>query len=172
MGTKKKIKALLRRYGAAALAATFVLLAGCQTQGNPAEEIPPDSQTTPEQPTVEDQTQQPAEALTPLTMGEQAQKFPNVLNIYADPGIVLYGTYSTNKYNNFADPGAWHGYYHHDQDATDLYGGFAGPVMIAEEYPVNLSGAISRLQITDAAGTVYDLTTAEAEGTYYPGRLV
>ena len=33
--------------------------------------------------------------------------------------------------------GAWHGYYLHKKDAKNLYGGFAGPVIIAEEYPVN-----------------------------------
>lgn len=38
----------------------------------------------------------------------------------------IYGDYSTNKYNNFCDMGAWHGYYLHPQDATDAYGGFAG----------------------------------------------
>lgn len=112
------------------------------------------------------------QTVTQQTVGERAQQFPNVLNVYADPGQVLYGTYSTNKYNNFADLGAWHGYYLHEQDATHLYGGFAGPVIIAEEYPVNLSGAISRLQLTDKEGNVYDLTKAKAEGTYYPGRLV
>lgn len=46
---------------------------------------------------------------------------------------VIYGTYSTNEYNNFSDLGAWHGYYLHDKSATDLYGGFAGSVIVAEE---------------------------------------
>ena len=35
--------------------------------------------------------------MTQQTVGERAQQFPNVLNVYADPGQVLYGTYSTNK---------------------------------------------------------------------------
>lgn len=155
MGEKKMTAKVARRCGAAVLAATFGVLAGCQS---------PDSTTS--QPPADGQT------VTQQTVGERAQQFPNVLNVYADPGQVLYGTYSTNKYNNFADLGAWHGYYLHEQDATHLYGGFAGPVIIAEEYPVNLSGAISRLQLTDKEGNVYDLTKAKAEGTYYPGRLV
>lgn len=155
MGEKKMTAKAARRCGAAVLAATFGVLAGCQS---------PDSTTS--QPPADGQT------VTQQTVGERAKQFPNVLNVYADPGQVLYGTYSTNKYNNFADLGAWHGYYLHEQDATHLYGGFAGPVIIAEEYPVNLSGAISRLQLTDKEGNVYDLTKAKAEGTYYPGRLV
>ena len=155
MGEKKMTAKVARRCGAAVLAATFGVLAGCQS---------PDSTTS--QPPADGQT------VTQQTVGERAQQFPNVLNVYANPGQVLYGTYSTNKYNNFADLGAWHGYYLHEQDATHLYGGFAGPVIIAEEYPVNLSGAISRLQLTDKEGNVYDLTKAKAEGTYYPGRLV
>lgn len=155
MGEKKMTSKAARRCGAAVLAATFGVLAGCQS---------PDSTTS--QPPADGQ------AVTQQTVGERAQQFPNVLNVYADPGQVLYGAYSTNKYNNFADLGAWHGYYLHEQDATHLYGGFAGPVIIAEEYPVNLSGAISRLQLTDKEGNVYDLTKAKAEGTYYPGRLV
>lgn len=155
MGEKKMTAKVARRCGAAVLAATFGVLAGCQS---------PDSTTS--QPPADGQT------VTQQTVGERAQQFPDVLNVYADPGQVLYGTYSTNKYNNFADLGAWHGYYLHEQDATHLYGGFAGPVIIAEEYPVNLSGAISRLQLTDKEGNVYDLTKAKAEGTYYPGRLV
>lgn len=102
----------------------------------------------------------------------RVEDFANILNVYANPEEVLYGTYSTNKYNNFADLGAWHGYYLHEKDATNLYGGFAGPVIIAEEYPVNLSGAISKIVISDKDGNVYDLAKAKAEGTYYPGKLV
>lgn len=146
---RKRILSTRRIGGAVALVTALAILAGCQAPGN-----------------------KPSQDPTVLDVGERAQKFANVLDVSADPGQVLYGTYSTNKYNNFADLGAWHGYYLHDEDATHLYGGFAGPVIIAEEYPVNLSGAISRLKITDAKGNAYDLTKAQAEGTYYPGRLV
>lgn len=59
--------------------------------------------------------------------------FANVLDVTVDFKEVIYGTYSTNEYNNFSDLGAWHGYYLHDKSATDLYGGFAGSVIVAEE---------------------------------------
>lgn len=106
------------------------------------------------------------------------EDFGNVLNIHAIPGDNIYGkitatNYSgTNNYNNFSDMGAWHGYYLHDMDAKDLYGGFAGPVVIAEEYPVNLSDALSKITVSGKDGTVYSLADAEADAVYYPGRLV
>lgn len=99
--------------------------------------------------------------------------FSNVLNVYANPSDLLYGDYFTNKYNNFSDLGAWHGYYLPEKDAKNLYGGFAGPVIIAEEYPVNLGDTISKVKITNADnGQVYDLTKGEISFHYYPGKLV
>ncbi len=99
-------------------------------------------------------------------------QYGNVLNVYADPKEQLYGYYSTNEYNNFSDMGAWHGYYLPKADAADIQGGFAGPVIVAEEYPVNLSGAFCRLEVRKDDGTVYDYADAEATGVYYPGKLV
>lgn len=98
-------------------------------------------------------------------------KFANVLDITADPAPEIYGDYSTNKYNNFSDLGAWHGYYLH-KDKENLYGGFAGPVVILEEYPANLSDALSKIKISSQDGTVYDLSTAEREQYYQPGKLI
>ena len=46
--------------------------------------------------------------------------FSNVLNVTANPTDLLYGSYSTNKYNNFSDQGAWHGYYLPSKDATNI----------------------------------------------------
>lgn len=98
--------------------------------------------------------------------------FADVLDIKADPKEIIYGDYLTNMYNQFSDMGAWHGYYLHKDEATQLYGGFAGPVVILEEYPVNLSDAISKIKISDKDGKVYDLTSSTMESTYYPGKLV
>lgn len=103
---------------------------------------------------------------------ELRMQYGNALDIYANPQEQLYGDYDTNKYNNFSDMGAWHGYYLAEEDEIDLQGGFAGPVIIAEEYPVNLSGAFSKLEIEKADGTVYSYADAEASGVYYPGKLV
>lgn len=109
------------------------------------------------------------------TAETKIENFANVLNITAAPDEEIYGDYSTNKFNNFSDLGAWHGYYLHDKDARQLYGGFAGPVIIAEEYPLNLSDAVSKIVITDQNGTAYDLSAldpSKTEQIYYPGRLV
>lgn len=114
----------------------------------------------------------PAMPLIAKSDNDKVEDFANVLNIHADPAEEIYGDYSTNKFNNFSDMGAWHGYYLHDKEATDLYGGFAGPVIIGEEYPANLSDAVSKIVISDAEGNVYDLAKAnDVETFYYPGRL-
>lgn len=109
-----------------------------------------------------------AEETKPLT------DFGNVLDVTADPKEVIYGYYSTNEYNNFSDLGAWHGYYLHQKTATDLYGGFAGPVIVAEEYPINLSDSINKInleKITAEGTEKIDLSKAAADMVYYPGRL-
>ncbi|MCI9078435.1 MAG: alpha-glucosidase [Lachnospiraceae bacterium] len=121
----------------------------------------------------------PSVMARPVTAAEaqnRVEDFANVLDITANPGEVIYGAYSTNKYNNFSDLGAWHGYYLHESTAQNLYGGFAGPVIIAEEYPANLSDAFNKIVISDTEGNVYDLSAAlsstATRQTYYPGKLV
>ncbi|NBJ69511.1 MULTISPECIES: alpha-glucosidase [Clostridia] len=104
----------------------------------------------------------------------EIEQFPNTLDISAAPTAEIYGTYSTNKFNHFSDLGAWHGYYLPDYKAKDLFGGFAGPIVIAEEYPVNLSKAINKISISNTdTKQVYDLSDSNRlDFTYYPGRLV
>ena len=51
---------------------------------------------------------------------EKVVDFSNILDVTANPTDLLYGTYSTNKYNNFSDQGAWHGYYLPSKDATNI----------------------------------------------------
>ncbi|MGL5414518.1 MAG: alpha-glucosidase [Clostridium sp.] len=104
---------------------------------------------------------------------DEVVNFKNILNVSADPTEEIHGSYSTNKFNNFSDMGAWHGYYQPSVDAKDLYGGFAGPVIIGEEYPVNLGDTISKIIIKDAkTKKEYDLTKAKVDFAYYPGKLV
>lgn len=104
--------------------------------------------------------------------GGTPKDFGNVLNVTASPKEEIYKTYSTNEYNNFSDMGAWHGYYLHEKDATQLYGGFAGPVFIAEEYPINLTDSINKINLVNVATKEkIDLTKAETTEIYYPGHL-
>lgn len=100
--------------------------------------------------------------------------FANVLDVTADPKEKIYSHYSTNEYNNFSDMGAWYGYYLHTKEAKDLYGGFAGPVIVAEEYPVNLSDSINKISLSrvkDGNSEKVDLITSTTSEVYYPGRL-
>ena len=100
--------------------------------------------------------------------------YKNVLNINGEPSSSLYGENSNNKYNNFSDKGAWHGYYLPKEGDKNYYGDFLGPVIIGEEYPVNLSDSLSKIVITNADnGKVYDLgKDSKASFIYYPGSLV
>jgi len=117
--------------------------------------------------------------LTPVsaeTNSKDLTEFGNVLNVEANPSEKIYGTYSTNEYNNFSDMGAWHGYYLPEttESAQKMYGGFAGPVITAEEYPVNLSDSINKInleKVVDGKNEKIDLTKAETDFVYYPGRL-
>lgn len=100
--------------------------------------------------------------------------FRNVLNVQGNPQVKLNDSYSTNVSNPFSDMGAWHAYYLPEKGATNLYGGFAGPLIVGEEYPINLSDTISKIVIkNEETNEVYDLSKAQnIMFDFYPGKLV
>ncbi|XZK74777.1 MGH1-like glycoside hydrolase domain-containing protein [Clostridium perfringens] len=100
--------------------------------------------------------------------------FRNVLNVQGNPQVNLNDSYSTNVSNPFSDMGAWHSYYLPEKGATNLYGGFAGPLIVGEEYPINLSDTISKITLTNSdTGEVYDLSKAQnIMFDFYPGKLI
>ncbi|EPB8196003.1 trehalase family glycosidase [Clostridium perfringens] len=100
--------------------------------------------------------------------------FRNVLNVQGNPQVNLNDSYSTNVSNPFSDMGAWHAYYLPEKGATNLYGGFAGPLIVGEEYPINLSDTISKIVIkNEDTNKVYDLSKAQnIMFDFYPGKLV
>lgn len=102
------------------------------------------------------------------------EDFINVINISAEPTDVIYGEgVQCNKYNNFSDLGAWNGYYLPKENSKNLYGSFPGPVIIAEEYPVNLAPTISKIKLYNEKNKeMYDLSEGKVEFKYYPGRLL
>ena len=104
---------------------------------------------------------------------KKVDEFANILDISATPTERINGVYDTNYYNNFSDLGAWHGYYLPDESNKDLLGGFAGPIIIAEEYPVNLSASLNKLSIRNKkTGDIYDLSRSKkTDLSYFPGRL-
>ncbi|XZM35073.1 MGH1-like glycoside hydrolase domain-containing protein (plasmid) [Clostridium perfringens] len=103
-----------------------------------------------------------------------ANDFRNVLNVQGNPQVNLNDSYSTNVSNPFSDMGAWHAYYLPEKGATNLYGGFAGPLIVGEEYPINLSNTISKIVIKNGdTNEVYDLSKAQnIMFDFYPGKLV
>lgn len=109
----------------------------------------------------------------------EQKKFNNILNIHGNPKEYTYfkprketDKSGTNYINSFIDLGAWHGYYQPEIGNYNLYGGFAGPFYIAEEYAVNLSDSFSKLSIKNLlTGEKYSLAESKAEFNYYPGKL-
>ena len=108
------------------------------------------------------------------TTDNSVESFKNVLNVQGNPKVDLNDSYSTNVDNPFSDMGAWHAYYLPEKGATNLYGGFAGPLIVGEEYPINLSDTISKIVITNKdTKETYDLSKAEkVDFDFYPGKLV
>lgn len=107
------------------------------------------------------------------------KSYSNILNIHGNPKEYTYfkpiketDKSGTNYINSFIDLGAWHGYYQPDVKEYKLYGGFAGPFYIAEEYAVNLSDSFNKISIENAVTKErYDLAKSEATFNYYPGKL-
>lgn len=103
----------------------------------------------------------------------KVDEFSNLLDLSATPTERTHGVYDTNYFNNFSDLGSWHGYYQPDKSNKDLLGGFAGPLIIAEEYPINLSASLNKLTLKNKeTGEVYDLSqSSKLDLDYFPGRL-
>lgn len=101
------------------------------------------------------------------------QDFRNVLDVTANPQVNLNDSYDTNVDNPFSDLGAWHGYYLPKQNAKNLYGGFAGPLIVGEEYPINMSDTISKITVVNTdTSKEYDLSSAKnIMFDMYPGSL-
>ena len=82
------------------------------------------------------------------------ENYKNILNIQGEPKEFTYfaprketDKLGTNYINSFVDLGAWHGYYQPEYGKYSMYGGFAGPFYLAEEYAANLSDKIGRAHV-------------------------
>ena len=108
---------------------------------------------------------------TPV-LANEVSDFPNVLNMNASPTETINGDYQTNRFNHFSDLGAWHGYYLPDKTNKALLGGFAGPLIIAEEYPLNLAASLNQIHIKNhKTNKEYDLSQSNIQTAALPGRL-
>ncbi|MFD3515543.1 trehalase family glycosidase [Streptomyces sp. NPDC058657] len=118
----------------------------------------------------------PASSAPPARAGRpDAAPLPytDVLDRHGSPTAALPGVGGDNNpVNVFADRGAWHAYALPKAGDTASYGGFTGPLYLAQEYPWWLSEAFSRIRLTEA-GRQLDLAAGGAPRTgSQPGRLL
>ncbi|MFI0982103.1 MGH1-like glycoside hydrolase domain-containing protein [Streptomyces sp. NPDC021093] len=99
--------------------------------------------------------------------------YADMLDRHGSPTVALPGDADDNNpVNVFADRGAWHAYALPKAGDRAAYGGFTGPLYIAQEYPWWLSKAFSRIRLTES-GKVLDLAAGGAPHfTSLPGRLL
>ncbi|NJP82613.1 hypothetical protein HCK01_35945, partial [Streptomyces sp. AA8] len=75
--------------------------------------------------------------------------YDDVLDLRGAPTAALPGLEKdNNSINVFADRGAWHAYALPAAGAPGGYGGFTGPLYIAQEYPWWLSTSFSRIRLS------------------------
>ncbi|MEV6103891.1 trehalase family glycosidase [Streptomyces sp. NPDC051940] len=104
--------------------------------------------------------------------GPQDVSYADVLDLHGVPGAALPGDREdTSPVNVFADRGAWHAYALPGVHDRAQWGGFSGPLYIAQEYPWWLSKSFSRLSLTED-GRALDLGAGGTpEFTSLPGLL-
>ncbi|MGB1298820.1 MAG: alpha-glucosidase [Psychrobium sp.] len=79
--------------------------------------------------------------------------------------------YGNQKLNPLFDNGSWHGFT--QPNDTAQYGSFTGPMIIAQEYPINLAAQLDKLNISDAnSKQAYAFESAKADIQTLPGQLV
>ncbi|MGL6002326.1 MAG: alpha-glucosidase [Plesiomonas sp.] len=101
-----------------------------------------------------------------------AQQHPNVIDRQGSPAALqLFDSYKNQKFNPLLDMGSWHGFLL-PADSRD-YGGFTGPMLVAEEYGAFIARELEQLSILNtASGQYYDLSSADVTLTSYPGMLL
>ncbi|MGA4843913.1 MGH1-like glycoside hydrolase domain-containing protein [Streptomyces sp. G45] len=113
-------------------------------------------------------TQAPAADAAPMFHGKQRPApstgaapgpYENVLDLRGVPKAAEPGEF--NPVNVFADRGAWHAYALPSAGDPATYGGFSGPLYIAQEYPWWLSKAFSRIRLSEK-GKALDLDAGGA----------
>ncbi|MGP3775328.1 MGH1-like glycoside hydrolase domain-containing protein [Streptomyces sp. SDT5-1] len=102
-----------------------------------------------------------------------APDYSDVLDLHGTPQAALPGDdEDNNPISTFSDRGAWHAYALPEVGDRAAYGGFSGPLYIAQEYPWWLSKAFSRMRLTEG-GRELALDAGDAPRfTSEPGRLV
>lgn len=111
-------------------------------------------------------------APAPAAHGPARPDYANVLDLQGSPLVALPGDEEDdNPINVFADRGAWHAYALPKADTPATYGGFTGPLYVAQEYPWWLSRGFSRIALAEG-GKALDLAGGGAPRfTSLPGLL-
>ncbi|MGW6140530.1 MGH1-like glycoside hydrolase domain-containing protein [Streptomyces sp. NPDC055140] len=99
--------------------------------------------------------------------------YADVLDLHGTPAAALPGDdEDNNPITVFADRGAWHAYALPKAGDKDAYGGFSGPLYIAQEYPWWLSKSFSRIRLTEHGRTLDLSGGGTPRFTSLPGRLL
>ncbi|MER6106328.1 trehalase family glycosidase [Streptomyces sp. NPDC001832] len=99
--------------------------------------------------------------------------YADVLDLHGTPTAALPGDdEDNNPVTVFADQGAWHAYALPNTGDKDAYGGFSGPLYIAQEYPWWLSKSFSRIRLTEHGHPLDLAGGGEPRYTSLPGRLL
>lgn len=81
-----------------------------------------------------------------------------------------YDKYGNQNTNPLFDLGSWQGYL--QPKTASYFGGFTGPMIIAQEYPINLATQLDKLSIVNnETGQHYDLSTSDYQFNTSPGEL-
>lgn len=108
----------------------------------------------------------------PKNNEEIRYKFKNIIDV---TGVPKKAKPDDNyEINPFSDMGAWHAYHLPSLKDKEYYGGFTGPLYIAEEYGIWLSKCFNRIRIYDGkSGQEIKLSQCKnPDLAYYPGLLV
>lgn len=114
----------------------------------------------------------PAMASPSTLVSSDPRAWPNVLDLRGVPDQAEPADF--NALNAFADQGAWHAYGLPSSSDPSSYGGFTGPMYIAQEYPWYLSREFTQIRLRDAGtGAVIDLGADPHPALMsLPGKLV
>ncbi|MGL4676122.1 MAG: MGH1-like glycoside hydrolase domain-containing protein [Brevinema sp.] len=94
-------------------------------------------------------------------------KYPNIINMSGAPQGVFPQT--EHEYFPFSDLGAWHAHYQPTMEDKSLWGGYTGPLYIAEEYGIYLSSSFAKMSLAIDDSPV---EFATASFTTIPGSLL
>ncbi|MFI7007805.1 MGH1-like glycoside hydrolase domain-containing protein [Streptomyces sp. NPDC050145] len=111
-------------------------------------------------------------AAPPAAAGPPPGDYADVLDLHGTPAAAEAGDADDNNpVGVFADRGAWHAYSLPDAGDRAGYGGFGGPLYIAQEYPWWLSRSFSRMRLTEDGRTLALDAGGTPRFTSLPGRL-